>query len=302
MIRESALSLWASNLKSWDRILITGCRGWFGQTALAMSRAYGLPILATGSIDGDLTVDGIQQPVVKQDLKAIKDFQPTVVIDTAFLTREKVKSIGYQNYIDQNQKLIADSVSIAKLESVRKYVGFSSGATVNLAGQQSFSLLENPYAAQKRQYEQVMDQLIESGHLGIAIARVWSVSGTYLTKSQSFAFSNLILQAKLGRIKIDSPHLVYRRYCSIEDVLAIALAKKSGLFDTGGELVELRTLAQIVKSEVNPKATIIESLQNESSLDNYYSSDDDWSNLTSQYGLEFDSISNQVARVANAIA
>jgi len=301
MIKESALALWLENLTSSDKVLITGCQGWFGRTALAMTRASGLPVLATGSKDNLITLDGVNQQVIKQDLETINAFEPTVVIDTAFLTREKVEKIGYQNYIDQNQKLITDSLAIALLSSVRKYVGFSSGATVNLAGHKFFTIFENPYAAQKRHYEERMSELIESGK-AISIARVWSVSGSYLTKAEAFAFSNLILQAKSGKIKIDAPHLVYRKYCSIDDVLAIALANKPGVFDTGGELVELGNLAEIIKTEVNPKARIVRFLQPDLLPDNYYSTSSDWCRLTKEYGLEFDPVSEQVARVARVIA
>jgi nucleoside-diphosphate-sugar epimerase len=301
MIKESALALWLENLTSLDKVLITGCQGWFGRTALAMTRASGVPVLATGSKDSLLTLDGLNQPVIKQDLKTIKAFEPTVVIDTAFLTREKVETIGYQNYIDQNQKLITDSLAIALLSSVRKYVGFSSGATVNLAGHKFFTIFDNPYAAQKRHYEQAVSELIESGK-PISIARVWSVSGSYLTKAHTFALSNLILQARSGKIKIDAPHLVYRKYCAIDDVLAIALAKEAGLFDTGGELVELGSLADIIKTEVNPQAEIVRSLQPEMLPDNYYSTNSDWCRLTKEYGLGIDLVSQQVARVAKALA
>ncbi len=303
-IRREAQELWLNNLRSGDRVLVTGAGGWFGRTAIAMTRESGLALLATGSKDQQIEIDGQSQAVHAQDLDVISAFKPTVVIDTAFVTRERLPILGHKTYTETNQKLIDQSLLIAALPSVRKYIGFSSGATRHLAGHTSFSLEENPYAAQKRIYESKISESAAGLQSDISVARVWSVTGSYCTKPQTFAFTDLIAQAKLGLIEIKAKHLVYRRYCALEDVLALAmLPSASGgnpMFNTGGELIELGELAKIVVDLVNPNAEIGRQIDQQLTPDDYHSDSKDWGQLVQSADLARDSISDQVTRVAGS--
>jgi len=301
-IRREAQQLWLQNLRSDDRVLVTGAGGWFGRTAIAMTREAGLELLATGSKDQQIEIDGQSQAVRAQDLGIMAAFKPTVVIDTAFVTRERLPALGHKTYVETNQKLIDQSLDIAALPSVRKYIGFSSGATMRLAGHTSFSLEENPYAAQKRIYESKISEIAADLENDISVARVWSVTGSYITKPDSFAFTDLIAQARSGRIDIRAKHLVYRRYCSVEDVLALALMPLGPgiqtIFDTGGDLIELGVLAQMIVEVVNHAAKIHLQLDSGLPSDDYHSDNKDWRNLVGLGSLNEDSIREQVARVA----
>ena len=299
-IRADALELFLGNLRSDDRVLVTGAGGWFGRTAIAMTRESGLDLLATGSKDQQIEIGGTAQRVQSLGLKIISTFEPTIVIDTAFVTRERLPALGHKAYVETNQKIIDQSLAIAALPSVRKFIGFSSGATMHLAGHNSFSLEENPYAAQKRIYESKASEIAESLGVDISVARIWSVTGSYCTKPNSFAFSDLINQATLGQIEIRSNHSVYRRYCSVEDVLAIAMLpripKTNPIFDTGGELVEIGELAELIVGLINPNAEIRRRLDTTLPKDNYHSDNNDWGNLTGIAALTQDTLKNQITR------
>jgi nucleoside-diphosphate-sugar epimerase len=301
-IRREAQELWLKNLRSDDRVLVTGAGGWFGRTAIAMTRKSGLTLLATGSKDQQIEIDGQDQSVQAQSLEIIAAFKPTVVIDTAFVTRERLPILGHKTYIETNQKLIDQSLAIAALPSVRKYIGFSSGATMHLAGHASFSLEENPYAAQKRIYESKIFEIARALDCDISVARVWSVTGSYCTKPQAFAFTDLISQARLGLIEIKAKHLVYRRYCALEDVLALAMLPSAPggnpIFNSGGDLIELGELAKIVVDLVNPNAEIHRQIDPQVTPDDYHSDSGDWGELVQSAELARDSISEQVTRVA----
>lgn len=302
-IRAEALELFLGNLRSDDRVLVTGASGWFGRTAIAMIRESGLDLLATGSKNQQIEIGGVAQLVHSQRLDNISTFEPTVVIDSAFVTRERLAALGHSAYVETNQKIINQSLAIAALPSVRKYIGFSSGATMHLAGQASFSLDENPYAAQKRVYEGKITEIAGGLQCDVSVARVWAVTGSYCTKPDTFAFTNLIAQAKLGLIKIMANHLVYRRYCAVEDVLAIAMIPKQpedlSIFDTGGDLIELGELAKIVIEHVNPNAEIRREVDTGLPSDNYHSDGKEWDDLLGVADLAFDSLSNQIIRVAD---
>ena len=301
-IRREAQQLWLQNLRSDDRVLVTGAGGWFGRTAIAMTREAGLELLATGSKDQQIEIDGQSQSVQAQSLEIIAAFKPTVVIDTAFVTRERLTILGHKTYVDTNQRLINESLAIAALPSVRKYIGFSSGATMHLAGNTSFSLEENPYAAQKRIYERKISEIAADLQSDISVARVWSVTGSYCTKPDTFAFTDLIAQAKFGLIEVKAKRPVYRRYCALEDVLAIAMLPtatgSNPIFNTGGELIELGDLAKLVVDLVNPNAEIRRQIDPQLPSDDYYSDSKDWDGLLQSADLAKDSISEQVARVA----
>jgi len=283
-------------------VLVTGAGGWFGRTAIAMTREAGLELLATGSKDQQIEIDGESQAVQAQSLEVISAFKPTVVIDTAFVTRERLPILGHKTYIETNQKLIDQSLEVAALPSVRKYIGFSSGATKHLAGHTSFSLEENPYAAQKRIYESKISEIAANLHSDISVARVWSVTGSYCTKPGAFAFTDFIAQAKLGLIEIKAKHLVYRRYCALEDVLALAMLPSAPggnpIFNTGGDLIELGELAKIVVDLVNPNAEIRRQIDPQLTPDNYHSDSKEWGELVQSAKVTNDSISDQVTRVA----
>ena len=301
-IRREAQELWLSNLRSGDRVLVTGAGGWFGRTAVAMTRESGLALLATGSKVQQIEIDAQSQAVQAQNLEVISAFKPTVVIDTAFVTRERLPALGHKTYVETNQKLIDESLAIAALPSVRKYIGFSSGATMHLAGHISFSLEENPYAAQKSIYESKISEIAADVQSDISVARVWSVTGSYCTKPQTFAFTDLIAQAKLGLIEIKAKHLVYRRYCALEDVLALAMLPSAPggnpIFNTGGDLIELGELAKIVVDLVNPNAEIRRQIDPQLTPDNYHSDSKEWGELVQSAKVTNDSISDQVTRVA----
>jgi nucleoside-diphosphate-sugar epimerase len=303
-IRRDSQELWLNNLRSDDRVLVTGAGGWFGRTAVAMTRESGLDLLATGSKNQHVEIDGQSLAIQAQSIEVVSAFKPTVVIDTAFITRERLPVLGHKTYVETNQKIVDLSLAIASLPSVRKYIGFSSGATMHLGGHVSFSIEENPYAAQKRIYESKISEIATDLQSDISVARVWSVTGSYCTKPNAFAFTDLIGQAKSGLIEIRAKHLVFRRYCALEDVLAIAMLPRTPgsnpVFNTGGDLIELGELAKIVVGIVNPSAEIQHQVDPRLPSDNYHSDAKDWDELLQTADLALDSIPNQVIRVAES--
>lgn len=301
-IRPESLSLFRQELKYGDKVLICGASGWFGRTAIAMTKAAGLEYMATGSRTRVIEIDGDTVRVESHNISSISAFEPTVVIDAAFLTRDKISVIGAVKYIEINQVLMKISREIASLESVRKYVGFSSGATMNLAGQSSFRISDNPYAALKKSYEEQMMEVSNWSKASVVIPRVYSVTGAYVNKPQLFAFSDLILQAKAGVIEVRAKNKVLRRYSPVEDVIALAVAqsKQQGqiIFDTGGEMLEVGDLANQIRMEICQDAIIHRELNPHLLADDYHSDNVQWSNILSLSEIEQAPLSEQIRRAA----
>lgn len=303
MLEQSMKNFEALGIRDDQRIVVTGASGWFGRCTLNLLRGFG-NVLALGSEAKTIIIDDLEVAIFKQSLRKIRDFNPTIIIDSAFLTRDKLTSLGIDQYIRINRELINRSLEMATLPSVRKYVGFSSGAAVNLAGQRSFSLLDNPYAALKREYEEGIAKLSGVAKGKISIARVWSVTGTHLTKPDLFAFSNLISQARSGQIVIKAKNFVFRRFCAIDEVISVGLADSGNYgstFDTGGELVEIGALAEIIRQEVNPKAQIVRELLDGTEADNYYSDGKVWDALLNECRIKPATIREQVRSIAESL-
>ena len=70
------------------------------------------------------------------------------------------------------------------------------------------------------------------------------------------------------------------------------------IFDTGGELVELSALAQMMVEVLNPTAKILLKVDSDLPSDDYHSDNSDWGRLVVLGFPREDSIRDQIARVA----
>lgn len=280
-LNPSAQNLWDQSLTSDDRVLITGASGWFGQTAANLMA--GQPSLLLASQTRSIPSLGKNLFVNAYDPKLVRDFSPTVVIDCAFITRERIKDFGLPNYISQNQLIQKQFVELVSSPSVRRYVSFSSGAAVYPADAILRTIEENPYGYLKREAELQMESVSsELGKPGV-IARAWSVSGAFITKPKSFAFTDFISQALQGKVHIKATNPVFRRYSAIEDLLAVSLAETTqgsfSILNSEGPLVEMAELARQIVSVINPAATISRARPLPGIEDNYFTDTHQWSKL-----------------------
>jgi hypothetical protein len=73
------------------------------------------------------------------------------------------------------------------------------------------------------------------------------------------------------------------------------------IFETGGDLVEIGELAQLIKAQIDTEINIIRSLDQEEGSDNYFSSGLEWSSLSENQGLVEETISRQIARFVASV-
>lgn len=270
------------NFAPGGRVLVTGANGWFGRSALHALREYDVEVYATSNRTTSLVVGGREFAVRPWDENSINNFEPAAVIDCAFLTKELLPEYAIEDYFATNRLLIARANWLANLPSVKHFIGFSSGARLTDP--------TSPYGRLKAEYElEIEASARRKPELAAVIARAWSVSGRFVTKPSLFAFSDFILQAETGVIRVSSQGLVNRRYVSIEDLVLVSsgLAREPGfqILDSGGELVELGQLAQKVIETLNPKAQVQRKLSPGYPENNYHSDNASW--LTACEKLEF---------------
>ncbi len=281
-----------------DRVLVMGASGWFGREALNLAKSRNAQVMAVGSSEREISFEGSKVHIQKYDLETIKKFAPKIVFDTAFITRERIAEIGFQNYVNLNLELIQKSIELATLSTVETYIGFSSGATKHLAGQKNFTLEDNPYAFLKNEFENRIIEIAHSANSKMAICRAWSVSGVFCQKPEIYAFSNMVRQAVQGEIFIKAGHPVYRRYSSVEDALLLSMefAQKGSptIFDTGGDLVEIEDLAKRIANVVNPRAKIYRSQNTGDEIDNYHSDGLEWKSMIYRSSITETTLDDQV--------
>ncbi len=272
-----------------ERFLVLGASGWFGQTFLRIVHPH-LHILKTASTKRD--------KFVAWNAKAFRDFNPTVVVNFAFLTSEKVDTEGVETFIAVNELLTEQFIDASNFPTVRAALTVSSGAAVAFP----LDMETNPYGVLKKREEDAALDLVTERR-SVVVARAWSVSGPDVRTPRKYAFSDLVLQAKSGAIQVNASQPVFRRYVGVDDFLEVSMARLlsgwSGTIDSGGELIEVGELAERVRSIVNPQASIsrVEQTSTEPSI--YASDDISWREACDETGITPADIDEQIRTTAN---
>lgn len=282
-------------VKPSDRVLILGYSGWFGSSASELLNRTGAQILGCNSRGLKMISDGPKN-IYGSMLQGCKEFEPNIVIDSAFLTREKIQVLGTETYISINKTLINQALEISELKSVERFIGISSGAARGPLSSTPTAILEDPYGALKSEYENLLTTSDSRVKEGSVLLRAWSMSGPHVRNPELFAFFDLIKQSKTRSMKIDSNAHVYRRYSDAEDLVAVGLASTTGGFavDSGGELVEIGELARTIREVLGSTAEIHREVTS-SEDDHYYSDGDSWNEGASRVGLSPKTLREQIS-------
>lgn len=236
-----------------DRVVVTGATGWFGLTLLDLLGSLENPprILPLASRPRKISTRLRTWTLHTWQVDMLERFEPTVVFNFAFLTRDKIALLGKREYEKQNLEILDQFDSLAHMESVRSVITTSSGAVCQ-GGEDSYSTL--------KLREEEIAVACRSAKRASVIARAYSVSGRWVTHPWQYAFSSFILEAQSGAIRVRSSLPTWRRYCDVGDYLkvaaAIALRGQSLTLESGGPLIEMRELAEQIRAEVNPKARV----------------------------------------------
>jgi nucleoside-diphosphate-sugar epimerase len=287
-------------------VLITGATGWLGQQTankLVYRFRENLHLTLINSTPTNLYIQNkhfqtIAPTSVDYDKKIDHFF------DYAFLTREKIDPLGSKQYIETNLSLISQSAEIVKKLAPKTVVLASSGAVYNSS---KFAYTKNYqlYSELKTFQEQQITDACKQAGSKLIVVRIFNLSGEGMNKSKVYAFQEIIEKAiKNKEIIINSNFHVLRRYCDIGQLLDLLLEQSfQGInisFDSGGQLIELRDLAGIIKKTLNSNSSIISKpIDNYSTQDKYYSQSDQFESLIKEYlNQDSFSIESQVINTA----
>lgn len=282
-------------------MLVLGASGWFGQTASLMLRKLNVDFLAVGSRSRLIQTLGEPLEIRQFDKDLVQTFSPTVVLDFAFLTRELIEVIERDSYFEGNRSLIQEGVWALSLPSVRYGVVTSSGAVVSPSTDLISRYGSDFYADLKRESEDSYQKLSDRLGKAICIIRPWSVSGSLFTKTRGFAFSDFCFQAlSENQIVVKSNVPVFRRYVAVEDLIALGIKSAhsgvSQIIDSGGELIELKDLAERIAAQI-PGASVIHHLDYSQAPQRYHSDNLSWQALTQRFKYKEASLDDQISQV-----
>jgi nucleoside-diphosphate-sugar epimerase len=303
LVSESARALTAQTLGN-DRVLITGASGWLGRTALDLLAPLGLPTLALAGRARIIRVADCEIDCREWNQRVVAAFAPTVVLDCAFLTRDRVAGMPLDEYVALNRALTERLVYATRLPGVRLALTVSSGAAVYPRDALEGPIEDNPYGYLKREAEHRLAQAAAGSGAVPVVARAWSISGAHVQKPQGYALGSMIRDASSGAIPISARRPVFRRYVLAEELLAVGIAEGSvgpATIDSGGELLEMAELAARIAAVVRPDAVISRDEVDPDSPDRYHSDGRDWERRCHRWDLASAPLDHQIEITARGV-
>ena len=224
-------------------------------------------------------------------------------IHLAFLTRDKLKTLSFNDFIRINLELISKACQIIEREKPKWIVVVSSGAILDRESDEIESDIEkNPYGFCKRIEELLLADAAKRVGANIVIGRLWGASGEQMPPNPEYALSDFIESARLkNEIQIKSGGKVFRRYLDagefMEVLAKLAISGESRVLDSGGEVIEIGELSQLVVGHF--PGTSVSRSKSLTVIDDYYPKEQDFNDLAKELGVELSTIKEQVARTVN---
>lgn len=224
-------------------------------------------------------------------------------IHLAFLTRDKLKTLNPNEFIRVNLELISNACKIIERMKPKWVVVVSSGAILNReSGEIESDIEKNPYGFCKRIEELLLTDATKRVGANIVIGRLWGASGEQMPPNPEYALSDFIEGARLkNEIQIKSGGEVFRRYLDagefMEVLVKLAVLGESRVLDSGGEVIEIGELSQLVGGHF-PGTSVIRS-KTVTDIDDYYPRAQDFDELAKELGVKLSTIKEQVARTVN---
>lgn len=270
-----------------ERVLVLGASGWFGRTFRSMLGPSNTVLSIASKARGPFEV---------WDSAVITKFRPTVVANFAFLTQHLFLTMDPNRFTRINATLTRQFLISAGLPTVKIVITVSSGAVETAP--------TSPYGVLKMAEEKDALGLMSAQRV-VVIPRAYSVSGAQVQNPREYLFSDLICQAFAGNLKITAPHPVYRRYTAVDDLLkvatSLAVQGQSGVFESGGQLVEAGELATRIKKIVNPIASFERLPLNSELADAYASDNTSWKKVCLAVSHEPQRLDDQIRNTSEGL-
>ena len=264
--------------------VISGATGFLGKELIKVLQSYYIPKENLSLISTKETKIQIgQQELHTSSFNSFDILSKIdVYFDFAFLSREKIHTLGPDKYYSENLNVINHSVDLINKHRPKNVVLSSSGVVhkSNLSTSNNNKI----YAELKLMQEKMISDACSRNHLNLITARIFNLSGE-IDKVEIFALSEFVDYAKKNfTIQIKSKNMVTRRYCDTNQLLRLVLKlseqNTSKVFDTGGAKIEIRDLAKKVIFLLNSNSKIIcDPIDDSLTGDNYFSNSSEFEML-----------------------
>jgi nucleoside-diphosphate-sugar epimerase len=292
------------------KTVITGASGWLGRELIRIlveeNKISPLNLHLIASTAKKFKIN--QNEFITKKYNDINESQEIEnYFDFAFLTREKINTLGPKKYTEANIGIINNSVELVKNLKPKNVILSSSGAVYKI-GKNWKQAGNSLYSDLKILQEAKLKEVCKEIGANLTTIRIFNLSGNGITKINDFAISQFISKALNNeKISIESNYLVNRSYCDISQLLNtfISATKSgySGTVDSTGIKIELRDLAKLVIKELKSKSKFEAPEVIKGSLpDNYFSDSEDYSILIRKYcGERTFSIEEQIQKTMTSM-
>ncbi|HUR24164.1 MAG TPA: NAD(P)-dependent oxidoreductase [Acidimicrobiales bacterium] len=306
-----------SLLSGQERFAVTGASGWLGRTALdLLAEALGPDRFREAVVGFASTAKAVTlRDGTAAELRPLGQLPrlapaPTHLLHFAYLTRDRVAEMGVPAYVEANTAITATVVGAIDRLRPAGVFGASSGAVYRAGGGFVTDVAADPYGALKHLEELAIRRAAADAGGRSVVARIFSLTGAYMTRPDLYALGDLVQQALAGGpmvVRARGP--VERSYCAAGDVVTLALCSLLGegdgdvVFDTGGDVVEVGELAELVREAVGaPVAPLQRSWDPAVPADRYVGDGARMSELAARQGLVLQSLQDQVRETASYLA
>ena len=285
--------------------VVTGASGWMGRTTLeylknVMNVDLKQEVKCFSSSNKIIRLsDG--ECLKSESLELVKSIDCEIegIFHYAFLTRDHLRNLGFENYVTTNRailELISEALPSLKY---RWIVGISSGAVYEpVTRKLSDDIHTNPYGYLKIIEENLLTRLSRDKDRNCVIGRLWASSGSLMPLDRKYALSDFIYQGVTSnQISINSLHQVWRRYIDAQDFISVLhRMAREGLnqtIDSSGELIEIGDLASKIGLLTMAKVVRPNS-DHLSTADLYYPEGFEMKQLVLNYCLKLKTIDEQI--------
>ena len=292
---------------------LTGASGWFGRTALwEYEQLYGAEalrrdVVAFASCDREIDFGSPHGPMQAKAMSTLLEqpTEPSGLLHLAFLTRDRIDSVGLQHYVAANRAITATVEHLLRHNPHLPIITTSSGAAAALDGKPA-ELESNPYATLKQEEEALWRN---SAQQRMAVVfRVYAASGRFLKSPQIFALGDFVAKALAGEaIQITSRRPVIRSYVHVGTLMRLCwLMLRQPLpagfqrLDACTDTLSLVDLAEQI-SEIWQLPAPQYELDPKLEPDNYQADVEPFRELLQRYGLISPSLAEQIQETALAI-
>jgi len=291
------------------KILVTGATGWLGRASLQAIKKV-IPAVKAEGIFLYASRERIHSEPSFGDHKVhelkLNSFSPKNIdlfISLALKTRDYSFKVDENEYLKGNKEIIEKNLELIYSTNPRDIILISSGVVSDyLEGKQAL----DPYTEIKLLEEKLFNEYAKQNNSRLIILRLWGATGELMTEPLKYAIGNLIFQAETSnKIIINSRNEVFRKYSDATQIFEVLLhalqLNYSGTLNSGGTVVEIGILAELIAKIYDKPIEIVRTLEVGSAPDNYVPTDSKFNELAGKVGIDLLSLEDQIRLTVKSV-